>query len=155
MSTGCRLGEVSGLNLADVDVIHRRAMVTGKGARSRVVRLTPRCAQALHRYTMLRSRHPYAASSQFWLGERGPLTIGGVRLVVRRRAAQSGVSGCNPHKFRHTYAHTWRKAGGSVVDLEILMGWAPNSPMSRHYGATAMADVALEHADVLGIGEHL
>jgi integrase len=72
--------------------------------------------------------------------------------MLQRRGRQAGIRQVNAHRFRHRYAHHWRKNGGSVVDLEIQMGWTPNSPMGRYYGASALADVALEHADQFSIG---
>jgi integrase len=58
--------------------------------------------------------------------------------MLQRRGRKPGIPPVNAHKFRHSYAHYWRKNGGSVVDLEILMGWPPNSRMSRYYGASAI-----------------
>lgn len=154
MGTGCRLGEVADLRVEDVDIRQRRAVVTGKGSATRRVRLGPKIASALHKYLLLRARHPGAAEPWLWLGRKGRLTSGGISLMLSRRARLVELE-ANPHKFRHTFAHYWRLKNGSVVDLEVLMGWSPNSPMSRHYGASAMAEVALEHADEFSVGEDI
>jgi len=155
IGTGCRLEEVAGLTIGAVDLRERKAVVTGKGSRTRTVRLGAKVAAALHKYLLLRQQHPDAGSPKVWLGTRGPLTSGGVSQMVTRRLAEAGLPHAGPHKFRHTFAHFWRHRNGSVVDLEILMGWSPNSPMSRHYGASAMTEVALEHADAFSIGEEI
>ena len=155
IGTGCRLEEVSGLAVADVNVRDRRATVTGKGSRTRTVRLGAKTAAALHKYLLLRPQYAHSDSPALWLGTRGPLTSGGVSQMVKRRLAEAGLPHAGPHKFRHTFAHHWRHRNGSVVDLEVLMGWSPNSPMSRHYGASAMAEVALEHADQFSVGEEV
>jgi site-specific recombinase XerD len=153
MNTGARLGEVAGLQLADVDIPNRVARLTGKTG-SRRVKLGPQTASALHRYILLRAHHDHAASKTLWLGQRGAMSRIGVIQIVKRRARAAGVE-ANPHKFRHTYATNFRMAGGSIVDLETLGGWSPNSPMTRHYGAAALAEEALQHADELGIGENV
>jgi site-specific recombinase XerD len=151
VGTGARLQEVADVLVDNVDLKNRTARIYGKTG-GRVVRLDPKAAAAMHRFLLLRKQHPHAADPHVWLGQKGHLSRGGIHLMLQRRGLQAGISKVNAHKFRHSYAHYWRKDGGSVVDLEVLMGWSPNSPMSRYYGASALADVALEHADQFGIG---
>lgn len=146
IATGCRLEEVSNLLTMDLNIRDRRANVTGKGRRSRTVRIGAKAVATLHKYVLLRSQHEHAGEPWLWIGRRGRLTSGGVSQMLRRRLSEAGLPHSGAHKFRHSFAHWWRHRNGSVVDLEILMGWSPNSPMSRHYGASAMAETALDHA---------
>jgi len=153
MNTGARLGEITHLRIADIDIASRTVRLSGKTG-SRRTRLGPKAAAALHRYLLLRAHHDFAASPALWLGYKGALTRIGVSQIIKRRAAKAGIQ-ANPHKFRHTWATQFRLRGGSVVDMETLGGWSPNSPMTRHYGAAALAEEALHHADALGIGEEI
>lgn len=153
IGTGARLGEVTALCVKDVDLPNRVVRLTGKTG-TRRARLGAKVAAALHKYLLLRRQHPHATAAGLWLGRHGALTRIGVIQVVKRRAKSAGVE-ANPHKFRHTWAAAFRRAGGSVVDLETLGGWSPNSPMTRHYAAVALAEEALQHADTLGIGEDI
>jgi integrase len=78
-----------------------------------------------------------------WLAARGdrPLGVEGVKLMLRRRGRLAGVPGVHAHRWRHTYAHQWKLAGGDSGDLMLLLGWSSDD-MPRHYGASAAAERA-------------
>lgn len=152
-STGCRLAEITGLAVRDVDVKMRTAVVTGKGAKTRQVRFDNKCALALDRYLRVRATHPAAELGALWLGvrRRVPMTPSGVRQVIERRGERLGLD-IHPHMFRHTFSHNWLDAGGAEGDLMELNGW--ESPqMLRHYGASARgarARRAYDRVNVMG-----
>ena len=56
------------------------------------------------------------------------------------------------HRWRHSFAHEWKRAGGDTGDLMLLLGWA-SEDMPQHYGASAAAERARETQARLGIGE--
>lgn len=137
--TGCRLSEVTALDLSDVDLKMRTAVVTGKGGKTRQVRFDNKCALALDRYLRVRAAHAAADLPALWLGvrRRVRMTPSGVRQVIERRGERLGLD-IHPHMFRHTFSHNWLDAGGAEGDLMELNGW--DSPqMLRHYGASARA----------------
>jgi integrase len=136
--TGVRLSELSGLQLDDVDVVEREATVTGKAKRTRTVKYSFEAARALDKYLRMRAKHAHAHVSAVWIGPKGPLTDSGIYQLVQRRAAQAGLQGVHPHRFRHHFSHTWLDRGGAEGDLMELNGW--NSPqMLRRYGRSAAA----------------
>ena len=100
--TGMRLAELAGMELRDIDLRTREGIVTGKGAKQRLVRFGHETARAADRYLRERSRHKQAHSARLWLGirNRGPMTASGIYQMVCRRGAQAGVT-VHPHKFRH------------------------------------------------------
>ena len=53
-STGCRLSEVLGMKLGDLDLDSRRVLVTGKGSKQRFVFLTPHTVDLLRQYLVQR-----------------------------------------------------------------------------------------------------
>jgi integrase/recombinase XerC len=61
--------------------------------------------------------------------------------MLRRRGLQAGVPGVHAHRWRHTYAHQWKRAGGDSGDLMLLLGWSSDD-MPCHYGASAAAERA-------------
>ncbi len=154
-STGMRLAEMAGLRLTDVDLDDRRAIVTGKGRRDRVVRFDPGTALAVDRYLRSRGAEQYAGRAELWLAEknRGVLTRTGIYQMVVRRGEHLGLD-INPHMFRHTFGHKYLNAGGAEGDLMEQAGW--RSPqMVRRYGASAKAERARTAYDRVGIMEDL
>ena len=70
-----------------------------------------------------RTKHPHASSNALWLGSRGPMTVSGVRRVVRVRGEQAGIEGLHPHMLRHIFTHRWLSAGGTEGDLMRITSW--------------------------------
>ena len=107
-----------------------------------------------------KSRRPdsvrVSAGHRLGLAERGgrPLTANGIKIRLRRLGEAAGVAGVHAHRWRHTFAHEWKRAGGDTGDLMLVLGWT-SEDMPRHYGASAAAERALETQQRLGIGEHL
>ncbi len=71
IESGCRLGEVAGPKVEDVDFEEDVVYVVGKGRRPRRVAFGAKTGQALDKYLRLRSRHPQASSPTLWLGQGG------------------------------------------------------------------------------------
>src|SRR5690606_21521948 len=152
--TGARLSEVALLALEDVDLNRDVVHYHGKGAKDRQVRFGPKTARALSRYLRARNRHPYASSTRLWLAVRGsrPLSPNGIKLMLRRRGQAAGLTGVHAHRWRHTFAHEWKLAGGDTGDLMLLLGWTSDD-MPRRYGASAAAERAQQIHMRLGVGE--
>jgi site-specific recombinase XerD len=158
---GLRLAELAGLKAADVDLHERLVYVTGKGTRRsgprhRAVPVGVRTMQALDRYLRERRQHPWASAEALWLGGRGrgPVTAGGVKAALRRRAATAGLKSLHPHQLRHTWADQFRKAGGSEGDLMVLGGWRSRAMLDR-YGKAAAAHRAADAYRRLSLGDRL
>jgi integrase/recombinase XerC len=153
-NTGARLSEVAGLRVDDVDLSLDTVRYHGKGAKDRRVRLGPRTARALSRYLRVRRGHCGYWLPELWLAVRGaqPLAANGVKLMLKRRGQRAGVSDVHAHRWRHTYAHQWKLAGGDTGDLMLVLGWTSDD-MPRHYGASAAAERALEVQARMGIGD--
>jgi site-specific recombinase XerD len=146
-STGLRVFEVCALQLEDVDLMQRVALVRhGKGDRHRLVRFDGRTAALVDRYKRARSGHKLAASPHLWLGPRQPLGPAGVAGMLDRRAVAAGLGHLHPHQFRHTFADRWLAAGGTEGDLQRLGGWQDSASM-RRYGAARATDRALAAYD--------
>lgn len=139
--TGTRLGEATGLKLADVELKEQLAYVTGKGSHVRAIKFGTKTAVALDRYLRLRRQHRAAGLEAFWLGQDGAMTSSGLAQVLARRCAEAGIPRLHPHQLRHTFAHSYLEAGGQEGDLQRLARW--RSPlMLRRYGASLADDRA-------------
>lgn len=135
VDAGVRLAELTELKVIDLDFDHDVAIVTGKGRRLRSAPFGNRTGQALTRYLRARTKHRYSGSEHLWLGSRGPMTVSGVRRVVRVRGLQAGIEGLHPHRLRHVMAHNFLADGGTEGDLMKIAGWKSREMLSR-YGAS-------------------
>jgi site-specific recombinase XerD len=153
-NTGGRLSEVAGLTIQDVDVGRDVVTFHGKGSKDRQVRLGAKTARALSRYLRARARHRAADRPELWLAVRGsrPISANAVKLMLQRRGERAGVPHLHAHRWRHTFAHEWKLAGGDSGDLMILLGWS-SVEMAHHYGASAAAERAQQLQGRLAIGE--
>lgn len=149
-ASGARASELVGLELADVTVKTRRALLHGKGSKDRIVAFDPDSALALDRY--LRARRSVKNSShtqRVWLAQGGqPLTYWGLDSMLTRRADIAEIEPVNAHMWRHLWARTFLRDGGDRGNLKTLGGWATDE-MVEHYTFEDKADRALEAYDKL------
>jgi integrase/recombinase XerC len=155
-NTGARLSEVGNLRVDDIDMDTDAAHYHGKGNKDRRVRFGPKTARAISRYLRARAKHKGVDLPDLWLAERGirRLTPNGIKIMLKRRGLAAGLDGVHAHRWRHNFAHEWKRAGGDTGDLMLLMGWT-SEDMPRHYGASAAAERAQETQLRMGIGEHV
>ncbi|MEV8441909.1 tyrosine-type recombinase/integrase [Actinosynnema sp. NPDC051121] len=155
-NTGARLSEVGNLQVTDLDLNLDSVHYLGKGSKARRVRFGPKTARAISRYLRAREKHPAADLPGLWLAERGRrrLASNGIKLMLKRRGRAAGLTGIHAHRWRHNFAHEWKRAGGDSGDLMLLLGWT-SEDMPRHYGASAAAERAQETQLRLGIGENV
>jgi site-specific recombinase XerD len=153
--TGMRAGELTALELDDVDLTRGLAMIRrGKGGKGRIAPFGPQTAHALDRYIRLRRGHPAADSKALWLGARTRQALGphGLRVTLLERSEMAGIKGFHPHVLRHTAASRWLTAGGTEGGLMAVAGWSSRDMLDRYARATASERAAAE-ARTLGLGE--
>ncbi len=152
--TGLRAGEVLGIQVADVDLAHGRAVVRrGKGGKGRMVPFGSQTAAAVDRYLRARRGHRLRADSALWLGGNGQtFSYHGLNMALKRRARTAGIQGFHLHLMRHTAATRWLRAGGSEGGLMAVAGWSTRSMVDRYTGASASERAATE-ARGLNLGE--
>jgi len=130
--TGMRLSELSGLNLADVDVVSEQVKVRGKGRKERIVPFGGYAARALRRYyaerdeqleRMARARVDRRA---VFLSQRGRrLSPRGIQGVVTRFLRQlEGAGKLRVHSLRHSFATHLLDAGADLRAVQELLGHA-------------------------------
>jgi site-specific recombinase XerD len=155
LDTGIRLGEMAGLKLVDVDLdVHDAIYVLGKGSRPRAVVFDAKTGTALDRYLRERAAHKHSKLPALWIGARGAMGESGITQMLRRRGAEADVAHLHPHRFRHTFAHHWKREGGSEDDLMRLVGWKSRAMLHR-YAASAGVERALEAKRRMVIGDRL
>ncbi len=127
-ATGIRVGELVGLDLADVDEERRVVRVLGKGRKERSVPFGQPAARALRDW--VGGGRPGLVSersgSALFLGARGGrLDQRAVRALVHRRVADvPGAPDIGPHGLRHTAATHLLEGGADLRSVQELLGHA-------------------------------
>jgi len=98
LDCGLRVSELSGLDVADVDLNREVATVTGKGNKVRPIYLGARTIRAVDRYLRERRRHRLNHHDALLLSQRGRLSPDGIRDMLRVRGAAAGISDLHPHR---------------------------------------------------------
>jgi len=131
LDTGCRAGGLCGLKTSDVEVTKKRAIVTEKGNRTRVLLYVDRTRDALQQWVDLRSPvQPFFYNVE----TLEALTVGGLRAILRNIARRAKVTGrVNPHSFRHAFAREYIRNGGDLASLSKRMGHRQSSTTIESY----------------------
>ena len=119
LATGCRVGEVVGIQRNDIDFQNKEVIVLGKGNKQRTVFFDDVTAMYIRRYLDDRlDLHP-----ALFLGSRmTALTTGGIQDMLRRRGASANLQDVHPHKFRRTLATTLIAHGMPIQEVASILG---------------------------------
>ena len=130
-ATGIRVGELVGINLADVDMRERVVRVTGKRNKQRMVPFGEPALQALLLYIeetrgKFLNECPEAerdANALFLHRRGGRLTTRSVgRLVDKYIKRCADIHSISPHSLRHTFATHLLDSGADLRDIQELLG---------------------------------
>ena len=127
--TGARVSETIGVDLSDLDLTERVVLLTGKGAKQRLVPLGGKAVAAIRswlpdRLSLVRRE---AGGDPVFLNLRGGrLTRQGVFDVVRKHAGQAGIEPrrVSPHVLRHSAATHMVEAGADLRTVQEMLGHA-------------------------------
>ena len=129
-TTGCRVSEVSALNISDVDFDKKEIVVLGKGNKQRKVYLTD--VAALHLREYLNGRK--VASKALFSSKSGKrLSKNGIEAACKRWEKKSGVANIHPHRFRRTLITDLLNSGMSLQEVAILAGHTDVSTTQIYY----------------------
>jgi integrase/recombinase XerD len=148
LDTGLRVGEVSRLNVQDVDFETGEVFVAPFGnsmmkTKSRVVYLGKNSKNSLWHY--LSTRKDFEKTEPLFLSERKKRLDGNaVRCLLSDLGDRASVSDVHPHRFRHTFAIQFLRGGGDVFSLQRILGHS-SLQMVSHYLALANCDTANAH----------
>lgn len=121
VSLGCRVSEVAGLRVDDIDWRDRKCKVIGKGNKERTVYFSVRAKLMLQLYIAERrggealfasSRAPYE-----------PLTDRGIEKMISKLGKRIGMERpLYPHLMRHTFASHALNCGMELTIIQHLLG---------------------------------
>ena len=127
-SSGLRLSELCRLRFEQLDLEEGFLRVTGKGNKTRVVRVGGKARGSIESY--LANERPELVtkrtSSHVFLSVRGgPLSPDRVRQIVKERAQQAGIEKTvYPHLLRHSFATHLLEGGADLRVIQELLGHA-------------------------------
>lgn len=141
LSTGCRVSELCGIRIDDIE--QGKCIVHGKGNKDRVVYFTAKAELAIERF--LAERHdtnPYLFPGGVNLGEQlenkdrssptwykqteligaGMRDKGAIEATVRKIGKRAGVENVHPHRFRRTSATLALRRGMPIELVSKMLG---------------------------------
>ena len=129
-STGARISEAVGLDVDDVDVQARSALLWGKGGKERLVPVGRPAVEALQAY-LVRGRPDLARRGRggvpaLFLNSRGGrLSRQSAWQVLADAAERAKISAAvSPHTLRHSFATHLLEGGADVRVVQELLGHA-------------------------------
>ena len=122
-STGMRLSELVGLDVADVDMARSVVKVFGKRSKERIVPFGVEMKRELENYLGLRSAQRSASEALFLSRGGGRVSHSTVYRMVREKL--SGVTSVNkksPHVLRHSFATAMLNNDAELGVVKELLG---------------------------------
>jgi len=123
-STGMRVSELVGLELADLDLGGGMVVVRGKGRRERLAPLGSCAVQALRKYLAASRAAAKRRSDAVFLNKNGQrLSTRSVRRILDKYLKLLGLdSRCSPHTLRHSFATHLLDRGADIRSVQELLG---------------------------------
>lgn len=147
-STGMRVGELVGLNRADVDFESRECIVFGKGSKERPVYFDARTKIHLKKYLESRNDDNPALFVSL-LKPHNRLKISGVEIRLRELGRRLDITKVHPHKFRRTLATRAIDKGMPIEQVQKLLGHS-KIDTTMQYAMVDQNNVKISHRKYIG-----
>ncbi len=127
-ATGCRISELVGVDVTDIDIKRRSVLLHGKGRKDRQAFLGRSALTALQNYLPVRAaqskrRGDVGGAALFLNRSGGRLTARGVATILEKRLREFGVvKHVTPHTFRHSFATHILDRGADIRVVQELLG---------------------------------
>lgn len=135
-SSGLRVSELVGLELADLNLSERLVRARGKGKKERLVPVGRPAVEVLQRYLDVRGlgvKDPLHPTALFLNYRGGRLTTRSVDRHVKRYVLVAGIlRKVGPHALRHTFATHLLAEGADLRSIQELLGHASLSTTQRY-----------------------
>jgi len=146
LDCGLRASELCSLKVKDVDLIHQRVLIKGKGGKERSIPFCNPTKEALQTYfttrgfSYLKNRYLEVFITVY----ENVLNRSALRELLVVIGFRAGVLNCHPHRFRHTFAIQFLRNGGNIYTLQALLGHT-SLDMVKKYLAIAQTDLDRDH----------
>lgn len=121
-SSGVRVAELLGIDLADLSLERREARIMGKGERVAVIAFGETAAEALRHYLGLRGRLAPKCDALFLNLYGNRLGTRGFRDILARLARRARIGAhATPHMLRHSCATHLHERGADVLTIKEVL----------------------------------
>jgi site-specific recombinase XerD len=121
-SSGLRLSELVGLDVAHIDPFSESVRVLGKGKKERVVPVGAPALEAIQKY---RSQARVATGPLFISKRRRRISTVAVGNLLKKYLRHTDIPlSISPHKLRHSFATHMLDAGADLRGVQALLGHA-------------------------------
>lgn len=144
LSTGCRVSEVVGLNIEDINTVKGECTVLGKGNKERTVYISEKSMYYLMEY--LSSRHD--DNKALFVGKcEKRLSKQAIEQLFRNIGKRARVDKVHPHRFRRTFATNALNKGMPIQHVQKILGHT-SMDTTMVYCSVDNDSIKLEHKKV-------
>ena len=121
ISTGMRVGEITRLNISDMNFQERSCIVLGKGNSEREVYFSAKSKMYIKKYLETRTDDNEALFVSL-IKPYNRLGISGIEILIRNLGKDANINKVHPHKFRRTMATMAIDKGMPIEQVQKLLG---------------------------------
>lgn len=123
-SSGLRLAELVGLNLAQLSLADGTVQVTGKGSKTRIVPVGSAAIAALRAWLPERERWAKGGTRAVFIGRAGkPVSPRTVQVRLHQQGLKAGLDvPLHPHVLRHSFASHVLQSSGDLRAVQEMLG---------------------------------
>lgn len=142
LASGCRVSEVAGMRVENIDMKQKTVIVLGKGKKERPVFFSDRLLVYLEKYLNGRREGPVVISVR---APHQGIKKNAMENIVREISKKAGIEKrVFPHLLRHTFATHALNKGMPLESLSDLMGHA-SIETTRIYAKNHMSKIRYEY----------
>ena len=144
-SSGLRVSELAGLDVAGCDLATGEVRVFGKGSKERVVPVGAAAREAIERWLAVRDAHAAPDEPAMFTSIRGGrMSVRAIQVRLGEWAIRQGLSRhVHPHMLRHSFASHVLQSSGDLRAVQEMLGHASiaSTQVYTHLDFQALAKV--------------
>jgi site-specific recombinase XerD len=146
--TGCRAGGLANLNVADINLDERFALLTEKGGKQRFTPFSDVTGAALLSYLELRPLIAPPDQYALFISQRSKARFSpwGLHQLVDRLGKRAGIKeNVSLHRWRHAFARWYLINGGDLSTLSDLLGHSSVEVTREYYAVFNREELQRKH----------
>ena len=148
ISTGMRVGELTRLNISDMNFQERSCIVLGKGNSEREVYFSAKSKMYIKKYLETRTDDNEALFVSL-IKPHNRLGISGIEILIRNLGKDANINKVHPHKFRRTMATMAIDKGMPIEQVQKILGHI-KIDTTMHYAMVNQNNVKISHRKYIG-----